>query len=156
MKPLPSQEALRGLFSYKDGRLFRKTVGSNGKHKVGDMAGYMNQTGYYHVKIGAVEYKAHRLIWKIHHGTEPACIDHIDDDKANNRIENLREVSHRENCSKAARYRKKSDLPIGVWVQRNGRYMAMVQLDGKRRSCGTYDTPEQAHQAYMEAINGKG
>jgi hypothetical protein len=151
-KPLPSQEALRGLFDYEEGFLVRRTVGSNGKHKVGDVAGCLNQNGYYYVKIGSTEYKGHRLIWKWHHGTEPETLDHIDDDKSNNRIENLRPLTHRQNCSKAAQERRKTSNPPGVWARRNGRFTAMIQVDGKRRSLGTFDTPEQAHQAYMEAL----
>ena len=151
-KPLPSQEALRGLFDYRDGLLIRKTVGSNGRRKIGDVAGYFNQTGYYHVKIGRNEYKGYRLIWKWHHGTEPHTIDHINDDKSDNRIENLQELTFRQNSAKEAQKRRKNDLPTGVWPKR-GKFIAMAQIDGKRRSLGTYDTPEQAHQAYLEVIS---
>ena len=149
-KPLPSQEALRGLFDYRDGLLIRKTVSSNGKHKIGDVAGSANQNGYRYVKIGSTEYAQHRVVWKWHHGTEPEAIDHANDDKSDNRIENLRAVSSRQNSAKEAQKRRKNDLPTGVWPKR-GRFIAMAKIDGKRRSCGTYDTPEQAHQAYLEA-----
>lgn len=149
-KPLPSQEALRGLFDYRDGLLIRKTVGSNGRRKIGDVAGTFNQTGYYHVKIGNTEYKGYRLIWKWHYGTEPHTIDHINDDKSDNRIENLQELTFRQNIAKETQKRRKNNLPTGVWPKR-GRFIAMAKIDGKRRSLGTYDTPEEAHLAYLEA-----
>lgn len=150
-KPLPSQEALRGLFNYRDGLLIRKTTGSNGKHKVGDVAGSVNQNGYYYVKIGRIEYKGHRLIWKWHYGTEPEVIDHISGDRSDNRIENLQKLTFRQNVAKGMQKRRKNDLPTGVWPKR-GRFIAMAKIDGRRRSLGTYDTPEQAHQAYLEAV----
>jgi hypothetical protein len=151
-KPLPSQEALRGLFDYRDGLLIRKTLGSNGRHKVGDVAGFANQNGYKYVKLGDAQYAQHRVIWKWHYGTEPEAIDHVSDNKADNRIENLRAVSSRQNSAKEAQKRRKNDLPIGVWPK-GGRFIAMAQTNGKRRSLGTYDTPEQAHQAYLEATS---
>jgi hypothetical protein len=150
-KPLPSQGELRLLFDYRDGLLIRKTVGSNGKHRVGDVAGSVNQNGYKYVGLGGTQYAQHRVVWKWHNGTEPETIDHVNDDKSDNRIENLRAVSDRQNSAKEAQKRRKNNLPLGVWPKR-GRFIAMAKIDGKRRSLGTYDTPEQAHQAYLEAI----
>ena len=152
-KPLPSQEELRLLFDYRDGQLIRKTVGSNGRRKIGEVAGYDNMNGYMYVKVGKTAWAQHRVIWKWHHGTEPEAIDHANDNKTDNRIENLRAVSSRQNTAKEAQKRRKNNLPVGVWAKPNGRFIAMAKVDGRRRSLGTYDTPEQAHQAYLEATS---
>jgi hypothetical protein len=56
--------------------------------------------GYIKFKIKNVHYRAHRLIWFYHYGRWPSSdvIDHIDRNKHNNRIENLREATFSENC----------------------------------------------------------
>lgn len=87
--PLPSQEELRNLFNYDDGFLFRKIPAQNNRRKAGDIAGTMNANGCYYVKIKKATYLGHRLIWKWHHGTEPANVIHINGDKLDNAISNL-------------------------------------------------------------------
>lgn len=150
MKQLPSQEVLRGLFSYQDGRLLRLTAGSNGKHAVGSEAGYLHRTGYRYVEIDGSAYLTHRLIWKLVKGSEPGpLLDHIDENPLNNRIENLQQLDKRGNAAKSKR---RADLPTGV-ERRGQRFRSRAYIDGRYRSLGTYDTPEQAHQAYLEAIS---
>ena len=145
MKELPSQEALRGLFSYQDGQLVRV--------KTGKPCGTKDRYGYlvYNVNRGN-QFKVHRLIWKLVHGTDPRVVDHINGDKLDNRIENLRDGTWADNNRGFCTGRKR-DLPMGVVRLSSGRYMGRATVNGKRSSLGTYDTPEQAHNAYLEAIS---
>ncbi len=145
MKQLPSQEALRGLFLYLDGHLVRKTTNK--------VCGTKDAYGYlvYNIKRGQ-QFKVHRIIWKLIYGTEPKVIDHINGDKADNRIENLREGTLADNNRGFVTGRNRT-LPMGVVRLSSGRYMGRTHIGGKGRSCGTYDTPEEAHKAYLEAIN---
>ena len=144
MKQLPSQEALRGLFSYQDGQLIRT--------KTGKPCGTRDRYGYlvYNVNRGN-QFKVHRLIWKLIHGTDPDIVDHINGDKLDNRIENLRDGTRADNNRGFCTGRER-DLPMGVFMSNPGRYTARLNSGGKCRSLGTYATPEQAHQAYLEAI----
>jgi len=146
MKPLPSQEALRGLFSYQDGQLLRD----------GKVAGSINRHGYCNIRINKKQYYRHRLVWKMLKGEDPDYIDHINGVKGDDRIENLRSTSQRFNTSDGWKRHKRSGLPTGVHVSTGGRYTAVAILPSGRKCLGTYDTPEQAHQAYLEAVNGKG
>lgn len=143
MKQLPSQETLRGLFSYQDGQLIRA--------KTGKACGTKDRHGYlvYNVSKGN-QFKVHRLIWKLAYGTDPRIVDHINGDKLDNRIENLRDGTRADN-NRGFYTGRKRDLPMGVVRLSSGRYMARLRYANTTRSLGTYDTPEQAHQAYLEA-----
>ena len=94
MKPLPSLELLKELFTYcpKTGSLIRAKTTSSRSLK-GKIAGSVNRDGYLRVKVEKVEYMVHRLIWKLvtREDIPPGFyIDHIDRNRQNNRIENLR------------------------------------------------------------------
>ena len=144
MKKLPPQEALRGLFSYRDGQLIRT--------KTGKVCGTKDRYGYlvYNVNRGN-QFKVHRLVWKLVHGTDPKIVDHINGDKLDNRIENLRDGTLADN-NRGFRAGRERKLPMGVIFSSPGRYTARISTGNKCRSLGTYNTPEQAHQAYLEAI----
>ena len=87
-------ERVRELFRYKDGELIRnKTVNRNAKK--GTVAGSHHSMGYRHIAIKQEKYLTHRLVWLYHYGYLPEHqVDHINRKRDDNRIENLREVSH--------------------------------------------------------------
>ena len=96
---LPSQERLREVFDYKEGRLVRKL--SAGNQAAGDVAGTSRGTDAYRVVcVDRIYAKEHRLIWVYFNGEIPdgMIIDHIDMDKTNNKIENLRLVTYSQNA----------------------------------------------------------
>jgi hypothetical protein len=98
--PLPSAAHLHELFVYKDGLLIWRESRKHGKVKAGAIAGWESKTdGYVRVCIEGMQYAAHRLIWRMHNprGATPFILDHIDGDRSNNRIENLRKVTPTEN-----------------------------------------------------------
>lgn len=93
----PTPESIIDLFEYKDGELyFKKRVASN--IKIGDIAGGFNNLGYRKVKIKKHTYSIHRLVWIMHNGVTDLDIDHIDHNPSNNNLENLRLVTHKQNC----------------------------------------------------------
>ena len=127
-------------------------------HK-GKRAGSVNTDGY--LVISRKNLMGHRLAWFVYYGEllrEGETIDHINGVKTDNRIANLEKVSVRENTSRRSLALKTSNLPLGVVSNLKGRgkdYRARAVIDGKLRHLGYYDTPEQAHQAYLEAINAR-
>ena len=109
--------------------------------------------GYRMVNALGRKYLAHRIVWLITTGSWPSIIDHIDGDRGNNRIDNLRSVDAK--CNMQNRYtaqrHKASKLPIGVY-SRGRRFRACIRLeDGTQKNLGTFDTPELAHAAYLGA-----
>lgn len=116
----------------------------------GKRAGSSDSAGYIAIEIDGRGYKAHRLAWLYVHGRMPADqLDHINRDKADNRIENLRECTHAENCMNRVRKRP-CGLPSGV--HRSGkRFQALIRVNGVLRSLGCYDTPDEASDVYQKA-----
>tara|TARA_R110000764_G_scaffold196248_1_gene281399 strand:+ start:273 stop:764 length:492 start_codon:yes stop_codon:yes gene_type:complete len=139
-----TSERLHELFRYDDGQLIRKvTVATNAK--AGDMAGTLGGTGYVQVKVDKVQYKLHRLIYKMHYGTEPTVVDHINGVPTDNRIENLRAATTAQNAQNS---RLASDNSSGVkgvsWNNAMTRWVASVCLEGTRTHLGYFDTLEEA------------
>ena len=114
MKVLPSKEKLEEYFEYdgESGNLIwrpqpREKFGSLAAYNsfnsrcLGMAAGWLHPTGYRIIRLGRVGYLGHRLVWAFHHGDDfnmkGLLIDHIDHNRSNNRIENLRVVSSNEN-----------------------------------------------------------
>lgn len=101
----------------------------------------------------------HRLVWKYFgNDLEPnrkMTIDHIDNDKSNNNILNLRRVSNRENVSKGMllKQKRKNSKYIGIyWRKLRRRWYSRIQHLGKRIYLGSYKTEIEAHGAYQTAL----
>lgn len=96
---LPPASVLRALFSYEDGKLYWLNDARRGKTKAGNRAGSVDADGYRSAGVYGVYYKEHRIIWRMHHprGKMPTILDHIDGDRSNNKIENLRVATHAVN-----------------------------------------------------------
>jgi len=117
----------------------------------GTEAGNMMQNGYRKLKFCGKQYLVHRVAWLLHYGFWPiGDIDHIDGDPSNNKLENLRDVTHCVNLQnrKAATSKNKTGF-LGV-VQRRNKFAAHVHRNGKQIYLGLFETAELAHQAYKE------
>ena len=93
------RDELKLYFKYDtEGYLIR--IMNVGKCEIGDKVGSINSRGYYNVVLNYTIYSLHRLIWIWHYGNIPKdkVIDHIDRDKTNNKIENLRLATVGENA----------------------------------------------------------
>lgn len=116
-----------------------------------DVAGSAHMAGYITICIDKFNYLAHRLAWYMHHGVSPiGVIDHIDGNKSNNKISNLRLGTHGQNLQnlKTARVDNFSGF-LGV-AKHPGGYTAQINIDGKKIHIGLFDNPEDAHSAYLE------
>ena len=126
------------------------------KQKTGSVAGGViagtPHKGYVRIQVDGALYRAHRLAWEWFYGAKPIGeIDHINGDKSDNRIGNLRCVDHSTNMQNQSRaHAVNSCKTLGVSEQ-GGRYRARLRVNGKNASLGMYDTLDAAHQAYVAA-----
>lgn len=117
----------------------------------GTEAGNLMQNGYRKLKFCGKQYLTHRVAWLLSNGSWPiGDIDHIDGNPSNNRLKNLRDVSHSTNLQnrKSATTKNKTGF-LGV-VKRKNKFAAHVHRNGKQIYLGLFDTAELAHQAYKE------
>jgi hypothetical protein len=123
--------------------------------RVGDIAGASTSNGYTRLRLNGVEYLAHRIAWLYVYGEHPSnLIDHIDGNKKNNAISNLRVVTARENIQnqKRAMQHNKCGL-LGVTLEKQTKkYKAAINIGGScSKTLGRFSTAEEAHQVYLNA-----
>jgi hypothetical protein len=145
-----SHDYVLSAFDYQDGNLIRKIGRVN---EIGQVAGCLHKgKGYIHVKIKAKCFKAHRLIFLYHHGYLPECVDHIDGDKTNNKIENLRAATKEENCrNQKIRSTNKSGYKGVKWVEHCKKWQVEVCKNYKQLRFGMYEDLELAGLVAIEA-----
>jgi hypothetical protein len=137
-----SYDSATGKFAW----LIRPSIGV----AVGDVAGSATVQGYVHIRYKGHAYKAHRVAWLMVHGREPqGFIDHVNGDKADNRIANLREASPSQNNMNKVGW---NEIGLkGVWQASKSTFAAGVQVDGKSIYLGAFRTAELAAAAYRSA-----
>lgn len=120
------------------------------------LAGHKDGKGYIEICLERNRYKEHRLVWLWHHNeTPPFLLDHVNGQRLDNRIENLRPASDAENVRNRLRNGK---YPTGVWKGPKGRYCARIDNGNGKLYLGYYDTPQEAAAAYAGAsivLHGK-
>lgn len=87
-----------------------------------------------------------------HHGYLPGEIDHINNIKMDNRIENLREADRSRNCmNKNITKSNKTGFKGVSWFKKSKKYRAQIQINGKPKHLGLYNCPKEAHLSYCKA-----
>jgi hypothetical protein len=149
-KKCPDAKDLKEMFSYDDSRGALIRISGT---RAGKRAGKRLPSGYIRVSIKSESYLEHRLIWAMHFGEIPEGmqIDHINGIAWDNRVENLRLASPREN---------QQNYPGGVgaiavtgchYNSKRRKFVAAIRTNGKQKHLGYSDTKEEAGEAYAEA-----
>ena len=149
---LITQEKLKSVLDYSPETgvfTWRKRMG---RCKEGSVAGHKQNCGYLKVGLFGSEYSVHRLAWLYMFGEFPANqIDHINRIRTDNRINNLREVTHQQNCQNMKNESVKSASGFVGVVSSDKRFRARITVDSVQMHLGMFDTKEDAHRAYVEA-----
>jgi len=144
---------LKDCYSYdSETGLFTRIKPSQGAH-VGRVCKTKNNNGYILVVLMSQPYLAHRLAWLYVYEEMPkGFIDHINGIKTDNRIDNLREVTNAENIQNQTKPRKDNTTGyLGVYNADGNKFFARIKANSTIHHLGTFDTAEQASNAYLEA-----
>ena len=125
--------------------IYEPETGLIKRKSTGKVAGHSRPDGYIQLRYKGKMSLAHRVIWTVFND-DPGdlFIDHINGDRADNRLDNLRLADTCENCFNRS-------TSQGVWKTSNGRWRAAITCRGKRVNLGTYETREEAREAYVAA-----
>ncbi len=148
-------ERMRGLFEIDldNGHLFWRAPPSNHTRLLGVEAGTARPThngkSYWVIKIDGRAHKRSRLIFAFAHGHYPyPCVDHINGDSLDDRIENLREASVLQNAWNHKKRSRRIPLPMGVRLTAAGRFQARISYYGRQYHLGAFNTVDEAVAAY--------
>lgn len=145
-----TQERLKELLTYHDDSgLFTRNM-NRGKYLKDSIAGNLSKDGYITIKLEGKVYPAHRLVWLYKHGTMPINeIDHINHNRADNRLENLRDVNraiNQQNKTEAHSNNKHGFLGVSFDIRANKWYARI-----NHKYLGIFNTAEEAHECYLNA-----
>ena len=134
-------ERCKELFEYRDGKLIWKVKKSNSVN-VGGTAGCLDKSnGYHHVGIDGKRFLVSRVIYAMHYGDPGELfIDHTNQVRTDNRIENLQLVTRQENNRNQTKRKNNSSGITGVcWHKPNQKWRVTIWVNGKSIHCGYFN-----------------
>ena len=150
-----TQERVQHLFTFdaNQGVLIRNF--DRGMGKKGDICNGVDHHGYGVIGIDNKLYRTHRVIWLYVHGYLPSGpLDHINQCKTDNRIENLREVSFGQNRQNIPIHKNNKSGLRGVWMHnQTKKWCASIGHQGKNIHLGSFSSVDEAYEAYKNAAS---
>lgn len=154
---LPSIGVIRKALSYDPDTGVILWVSPTGRRvKAGDVAGSVDARGYRYIRVLGRLVAAHRIAWAMSHGKWPAGqIDHVNRNKGDNRIENLRECSPAENQQNMGLRSDNTSGSQGVSFHRQtGKWRAYITTHGVHMYLGLFRDKGEAIEARVKAKRG--
>ena len=147
LRSLVSYEPETGVFRWRQDHKNLKWI------KAGDEVGKdARKGGYRCTSINKKQYYQHRLVWLYVHGEWPLHqVDHINGDKADNRLCNLRLATKNENAQNIKKLKNNSSGVVGAYRHWSGRWYSSIMVNGKAKYLGSFGSAEEAGKAYSEA-----
>jgi hypothetical protein len=138
------QTTISTILEDKDGVLYWR--------KTGKKAGTLHHTGYIQVCVNKKLHNAHRLMFMLHHGWVPEVIDHVDGNRANNKIDNLRTATWSQNLQNMKlRPTNKSGCKNVSWCNSKKKWAVQLSINGKQTNIGRFADLEFADLVATEA-----
>lgn len=151
-----TQDEVRDIFFYDPlvGIFIRRKVSKFRPEYLGTFADCNSKTGYKCVSVRHKYYLSHRVAWLYTYGYWPELIDHIDQNKHNNRIDNLRECTRAENVwNMPLPHNNTSGVKGASWSKKSNSWIATISVNRKTTYLGKFPTKELAGEAYEAAVN---
>lgn len=118
--------------------------------KAGTKAGTIKKNKYKEIRFNMIKYQYHRLAWLFYYNEYPMLsIDHIDGDPSNNKINNLRTASHKQNMQNRTKASISSKTGFLGVVPKGSKFIAQISNNYKVIKIGIFESPELAHTAYL-------
>ena len=143
-------EYLRSILHYdQETGIFTWKVSTSRRVRVGDVAGCSNGGGYLQIMVQSRLHLTHRLAWLYTYGEWPKDqIDHINRNRSDNRISNLREATHTQNARNMSKASNNTSGHPGVhWYSRDSKWLAHITHNYKQIHLGCFNTIEEALSA---------
>ena len=133
-----TKDEIHRMFTYDNRGYLVRRLGS----RAGQRAGTTHSSGYRRVTVNGKKMREHRLVFLLHHGYIPTHVDHVNGERADNRIENLRAATSSQNqWNRAVRN-------SGVhWMTKRLKWRAKVRRYGRDITIGYYDSKDEAIKA---------
>lgn len=133
--------------------IFRWTKVRPGRGVFGAEAGTLERKGYLRIKVAGERVLAHRIAWYFIYGKFPSHqVDHINQNKSDNRAINLRRATNLQNQANRGKNKNNTSGFKGVsWRKDNRKWKASIAVNGKKMSLGHFDSAEKAAKAYEVA-----
>lgn len=147
-----TQTKLKELLRYDSdtGYFFWRVTRS--RVKEGMRAGHLHKTGYRRIRVCKKTYDEHRLVFLYMLGSVPRCVDHINQNKSDNRWCNLREATRSQNrCNVGISTKNTSGYKNISWIKSINKWQVQITRKGKRYYIGNYVKKDDAIKAAQEA-----
>ncbi len=147
-----TQETLKSKLTYDQNTGIFKWITTTGSSKKNKTAGCLKKSGYTMIQINKMQYYAHRLAWLYMEGVFPKEIDHKNQDRSDNRISNLREVTRTENNKNKSRFKNtKNKYPGVTYIKKRDKYQVYIGINGRPLFIGLFQKEEEAIEAKKKA-----
>mgnify|MGYP003680297446 CR=1 FL=1 len=140
-------------FEYRGGKLYNKTTRAS-RAIVGMESGCVGVQGYRRVVVDSMQFLTHRVVWEMFNGAiaKDLQVDHINHNKTDNRVENLRLVTVQGNAkNQTISSRNKSGIQGVCWDKSNKNWRVQIYAEGKNKFLGRFDNLELAGLVIEEA-----
>ena len=147
----------RFAYSPEGGEFIRKVAAPGPNGQIGCIAGNAGALGYVQIMVCRKRYYAHRLAWLFVHGYWPKALDHVNGDRADNRLHNLREVSSSVNMRNRRMSGNNTSGVTGVcWDYEKGKWRVQISINRKQKHLGYFDDLGDAKEAREVAAMANG
>jgi hypothetical protein len=143
-----TQTELKNLVDYVDGQLVAKI--NSKQRKAGKALGTSTPKGYLLARVQGQLQRVHRLVFLYHYGYMPIQVDHIDGNRINNKIENLRKATSAQN-NQNRMATGASKIKGVVWHKQSRKWVASICINRKSVHLGSFEKIEDAAQVATDA-----